>query len=1175
MINKHFRLFFARVLVVLQLVQLLTPTALLHAATPTKPALPAFSLGVPSRKVFKEVGESWEGLRPPAYIKNTSNVGGSSFDSTVRLIGSQQKTLSLNKKNKALAEAMQFLSKLAPPGKALERMNCSKRMMSDMQMFYERGLFKSFNRTTLALGQVLQLTQFYQGASSQKEAEERRNFVTGILRTPEAAKAIGIRVKCFSKYENQFLRQTTTTRNEALEQKIKNLEPSRLWGPLRKSPFFVRWHARLLEGPIYELIKNYYMLFAAYTVCNLFVRALVANSPKFARSKIASFIPSNGTSQPSEAESISYAVGDELIGKTLENIALAAPKITYRLIKMLFASAFRQEVARDAFGYAKKDPKKLASSLAIPPLLRMLWAASRAAFKGENDSDEYKERYSKHYLAVPSLTGETFEKVPEMLNEWPSYLSEYLNKKLEDSQKSKKFHEWFCDGDPTRATAKRTATDWLKWADPIRPWIQEGLDNLKAMEDAAKATGVDDDNFKAKAKQEFVKDPAATRAERAAKWGIPGMYYFLSFWDNLNPLPLFFGGRTNYNLIFGNLPFVRMLRVLTGNHSSIFTSSKLFSKGMISLIDLFLKSLNENALKEKVKTIKFTLDKKEYVLEFDGSLSDFLKKDLSDKRLKVSYLDATGNAIPLSETDLQSEKLREEINKTINKNAPLGHIDPIQLNLDGQNYEVEFTGSIRDLFEMSMQDLHFPLFSLSTKDKHGNKVFLSQEELKNSKLQKEMAEKIKEALEKELPEKLKDFTMSKDNDWYKHKREVAQSIELLASITIFASVYFYTFMNGNTVEKSVITNELDSYMFSSLKPAVTVSEMVRQINTVLKDHSRSIPMPTSLKEKLAMLVASATPNCKKFARLAQHKMFLKASKPAIFGDYGTLRCAYKLAGLPEVKKWLSICAIFMAEVDSYLAIARLVAEHKHAPNYFYPVTFIEQEKPCIDLQGFWFPLIGAYKCIPNDLSIGDPAHILITGLNGGGKSFALKGLLFTILMAHAFGYAPVQKARMTFFNKIITHLSTTDNAAEGESCWIAEAKSMGNAIHAMQAPHMDGDKILYIGDELGSGTASHASISAVASLMDIALEQPHVASVITTHLRPLTELEFITKGKVHNYRVGGTVSDEGVIQRKFRLERGRADVNIAELIVNQLLAHGEQKTLAPNASPTPTAAVAA
>lgn len=320
MINKHFRLFFARVLVVLQLVQLLTPTALLHAATPTKPALPAFSLGLPSRKVFKEVGESWEGLRPPAYIKNTSNVGGSSFDSTVRLIGSQQKTLSLNKKNKALAEAMQFLSKLAPPGKALERMNCSKRMMSDMQMFYERGLFKSFNRTTLALGQVLQLTQFYQGASSQKEAEERRDFVTGILRTPEAAKAIGIRVKCFSKYENQFLRQTTTTRNEALEQKIKNLEPSRLWGPLRKSPFFVRWHARLLEGPIYELIKNYYMLFAAYTVCNLFVRALVANSPKFARSKIASFIPSNGTSQPSEAESISYAVGDQLIGKDRKSV---------------------------------------------------------------------------------------------------------------------------------------------------------------------------------------------------------------------------------------------------------------------------------------------------------------------------------------------------------------------------------------------------------------------------------------------------------------------------------------------------------------------------------------------------------------------------------------------------------------------------------------------------------------------------------------------------------------------------------------------------------------------------------------------------------------------------------------------------------------------------------------
>jgi hypothetical protein len=88
--------------------------------------------------------------------------------------------------------------------------------------------------------------------------------------------------------------------------------------------------------------------------------------------------------------------------------------------------------------------------------------------------------------------------------------------------------------------------------------------------------------------------------------------------------------------------------------------------------------------------------------------------------------------------------------------------------------------------------------------------------------------------------------------------------------------------------------------------------------------------------------------------------------------------------------------------------------------------------------------------------------------------------------------------------------------------------------------------------------------------MEIALTTPHVASIISTHLRPLTQLEELSGGLVLNYRVGGTVDEEGTIQRKYRLERGVADINIAELIVNQLIEHGHQKTAVhPDSKPAP------
>jgi hypothetical protein len=65
-----------------------------------------------------------------------------------------------------------------------------------------------------------------------------------------------------------------------------------------------------------------------------------------------------------------------------------------------------------------------------------------------------------------------------------------------------------------------------------------------------------------------------------------------------------------------------------------------------------------------------------------------------------------------------------------------------------------------------------------------------------------------------------------------------------------------------------------------------------------------------------------------------------------------------------------------------------------------------------------------------------------------------------------------------------------------------------------------------------------------------------VASIISTHLRPLTRLERITNGLILNYCVGRRLLADGSIEGRFQLQRGRAENNIAEKIVNDLISKG-------------------
>ena len=1197
--------FFAKLLLILNVLQVIAPATSVQAAPTAKKTSTPNNLHLPSRRAFIELTEGWEGLEPAAYVKDTTDTATEKTGSQIaKFVGAQRASLRDSSKSRPLFESLSFLNNLATPGDAIANMNCTKRLLSDMQFFGDKGLHKSINRTILALGQTLQLAQLYEGASSARVAEERRDFITETLKQPEVARALSIRIKCFGQYENQFLRQTKTPRNKFLEKEINALAPSRtakalsrVVGYSRNSTNFLKQHARftqkLANVPFvgYDSVRSAYIFSTTWIALHLLLRGLLGWPNKWAKGESQEATAEATTLQRQEEITQEEAESRELksalqnttltIGKEVVKAELQVPSILIQVLsnlyKIISTSLFKQgfnslrakkaEDFRPPVGLAKAFTKKGAQQVAsngifaarnnastklacdiaagpfislasIPDVIHTLWAAYQGK-KNTTDGDEFtsiKNALAEHKgtLRIPSTRLDGYAalgRAPENFRTFcqdaiknnPDVLKGYLHEKANGRDQS----------------LTSLAAELWKHLD-IFGWQATGElidDTQRAMRQPAARAGMETINSFKFRRLAWLASTFSPSGFITSIYSQLPRYFAPGFWQTWN---------------LATTPAGSAFRALTGSYSNQM-------RGMLRNIKaLIAASKLASGLSKKVPVLD-TLSTSRSLFKELGSLKRKSTKLVADISTHVMIPDPTAPSDP---------------------NRKIGvYIQPEAIPVIDALHQIGCGKIPRDTPFISLRRLtltpppagsapNTPSTFKPEQAEDGSPCYLTREEAFEVLRQHAARTDIIEGT----------VTTSEEQQKTQKNYKALSVATLGGGLALEALLMGFFLFTGYSWALGVLkTNDrvftidiLDQHMFDSLKPTVALAEMTRQMGEILLAHKSTIPLPTSLQEKLNFLMTSASPECKEFSKLARDPMFLKKNKPGRFGNFGIIRRAYQLAGTQTVKEWLDTSAVFMAEVDSYLAIARLTAENKDHPNFFSPVTFIEQDTPHIALKGFWLPIISTFISIANNITIGKPAHILLTGINGGGKSIALKGMVFSILMAHAWGYAPLAEGEMTFMSKIITHLSSTDNAAEGDSCWIAEAKSMGKALHEMHAPRRPGELILYIGDELGSGTADHAAIASVAQFMEIALTTPHVASIISTHLRPLTQLEELSGGLVLNYRVGGTVDEEGTIQRKYRLERGVADINIAELIVNQLIEHGHQKTAVhPDSKPAP------
>lgn len=239
-------------------------------------------------------------------------------------------------------------------------------------------------------------------------------------------------------------------------------------------------------------------------------------------------------------------------------------------------------------------------------------------------------------------------------------------------------------------------------------------------------------------------------------------------------------------------------------------------------------------------------------------------------------------------------------------------------------------------------------------------------------------------------------------------------------------------------------------------------------------------------------------------------------------------------------KYLSPLFACIAEMDVYHAIATKIVESQKQKNKICFVSYLDDEKPTIQAEGFWSVLVE--NAVSNDLA--ETKNILLTGPNAGGKSTAIKSLLQNILLGQSFGVAAAEKFEFTMFDVIHSYLHISDDLINGLSLFASEIKRAKEVLQRINLLE-PGKKFFFALDELFTGTVAEDGEKCAFNFVQKIATFENVLFVYATHFNKLKELGN-NNAYCNNYKVNAPVKDSaGRLVYPFTLSMGASQVNVA------------------------------
>ncbi len=228
-------------------------------------------------------------------------------------------------------------------------------------------------------------------------------------------------------------------------------------------------------------------------------------------------------------------------------------------------------------------------------------------------------------------------------------------------------------------------------------------------------------------------------------------------------------------------------------------------------------------------------------------------------------------------------------------------------------------------------------------------------------------------------------------------------------------------------------------------------------------------------------------------------------------------------------------AAAVAELDVYLCLARIAAEHDYVRPSFNPdgeIQVIQGRHPVIEHLS---QDERAERFIPNDLYLNNSTDLIaiITGPNMGGKSTYLRQAALISILAQLGSFVPASSARLSILDRVFTRIGATDHLALGRSTFMVEMTETAQILNSATPAS------LIILDEIGRGTATFDGLAIAWAVIECIHQRTRAKTLFATHYHELTELAGLLSG-VRNLHVSVKETGDQILFLR-KVEPGSAD----------------------------------
>ncbi|NLV88124.1 MAG: hypothetical protein GX021_01970 [Tissierellia bacterium] len=307
-----------------------------------------------------------------------------------------------------------------------------------------------------------------------------------------------------------------------------------------------------------------------------------------------------------------------------------------------------------------------------------------------------------------------------------------------------------------------------------------------------------------------------------------------------------------------------------------------------------------------------------------------------------------------------------------------------------------------------------------------------------------------------------------------------------AILIFLSSIVFNTWLYNLNKKKIYAEMETFAYLGKLLKAAQMISRQdVKGIDMgqdKLKDMLKRVDRVRKNIRKLSFSESSGSEK----EMLAQYYNMLLLREPKIF---------YKTVDLlNKHKEDFYQIYILIGKIDAYISIA----SYRDGLRYYTEPNLIEdRNKTYIMAEEIYHPLIE--DPVPYSFELNNMGA-LVTGSNASGKSTFLRTIGINSILSQTLYIALAKNFTSSYF-KLLTSIGTTDSIVEGDSYFMAEAKSLRRILDSLSPEQ----PVLCILDEIFRGTNTAERISAAKEALNYMIER-NCCVVAATHDLELTNL---------------------------------------------------------------------